>query len=52
MFLFRWFFAKSMNEMALSASNIYIVSASVKYSNRHWLSVGQFVATHILLVAR
>jgi hypothetical protein len=41
-----------MNEMALSASNIYIDIASVKYSIRHWLSVGQFVTTHVLLVAR
>ncbi len=41
-----------MNEMMLSASNIYIVSAAVKYSNRYWLRVGLFVTTHILLVAR
>jgi hypothetical protein len=41
-----------MNKSTLSASNIYINSASVKYSIRQWLSVGQFVTTHMLLAAR
>jgi 4Fe-4S ferredoxin len=41
-----------MNEMGLSASNIYIVNSSVKYFNGYWFSVEQIVKTLIVLVAR
>ena len=41
-----------MNEMASSASNIYIVSVAVKYFTGYWFSVGKFVTMHKLLVRK
>ena len=46
-FLKTLFFAKSMYELALFSSNIYITKYSLKHSNKRLQSVRQFVTTHI-----
>ena len=45
-FLKTLFFAKSMYELALFSSNIYIIKNSLKHSNKRLQSVRQFVTTH------